>query len=109
KPLYAQMNGRGEFRIEGLAPGHYDLTAGTRSNGEQPARTPWLRGSLLDVDIEQVHDVTIRTQPRISGVIYGDITGINPVPKDVKIFASSSTHWSDASNDERQASYRMVD
>src|SRR5207248_731113 len=46
---------------------------------------------------------------RISGVIYGDITGINPVPKEVKIFASSSTHWSDVSNDEARASYRMVD
>src|SRR5207247_3752372 len=28
---------------------------------------------------------------------------------EVKIFASSSTHWSDSSNDETAASYRMID
>jgi hypothetical protein len=108
-PLSARTNAQGGFRLEGLAPGHYDVTAGTLAEPDQPRRKPWLRGSLPDVDVEQVHDVTIRTQPPISAVIYGNISGIDPKLNKVKIYAMSSGHWSDADNDETPASYRMID
>ena len=48
-----------------------------------------LKGSLPDVDVERVHDVTIRMKPRSSAVIYGDVAGIDPGSRQITVEASS--------------------
>lgn len=58
----------GVFELQGLVPGRYDFEAGIGS----PAS-----GSTADVDIEVVHDVTIRVERKPSGTIAGRVRGIN--------------------------------
>src|SRR5207244_4930460 len=71
---------QGAFRLEGLVPAHYDLSATTgRGDDTVPAEpAESLEGKLPDIDVERVHDVTIRTSPTLFGAIYGEITGVEP-------------------------------
>ena len=76
----ADTNEQGAFRLEGLVPVHYDLSATTARGDDtvpaEPAES--LEGKLTDIDVERVHDVTIRTKPALFGAIYGEITGVEP-------------------------------
>jgi hypothetical protein len=76
----AETDGQGAFRLRGLVPAHYDLFATTASDIDAvPAEgEESLDGKLLDVDVERVHDVTIRTSPGLFGAISGEMTGGEP-------------------------------
>ena len=58
----------GAFVLDAMLPARYDFTAGDEGSA--------LHGSLRDVDVEQVHDVTIRVESRPSGTIAGRIVGM---------------------------------
>jgi Carboxypeptidase regulatory-like domain len=58
----------GAFEMQGLVPGRYDFEVGHGSA---------ISGSARDVDIELVHDVTIRIERKPSGTIAGRVRGVN--------------------------------
>src|ERR1051325_4620842 len=103
----AQTDEQGAFRLEGLAPARYDLTAGESYGTERPAEL--FNGALPDVDVERVHAVTIRTKPRSAAVIFGDITGIDPEGKRITVYASSGDASTQSWRNEKPGQYRLSD
>lgn len=67
-PLSVSTNERGEFLFDALAPGRWDIE--TQRENE--------RGAAKDVDIEKVHDVTLRLEAHPTSTIAGRVTGLDP-------------------------------
>ena len=94
----AETGADGTFKFEGLAPGRYDVSAKVYDGA--------LEGELADVDVERVHEVTIRVSERPSAVIYGEISGIDPAGKQFRVEASSGN--GDATTTADANKYRMT-
>jgi len=63
----AKTGADGAFELQGLVAGRYDFEVGHGSA---------ISGSTRDVDIEVVHDVTIRMERKPSGTIAGRLRGV---------------------------------
>jgi carboxypeptidase family protein len=72
----------GAFRFENLAAARYDFLA-ERANAHE-------RGTVKDVDVTKVHDVTIRLETTPSSTIAGRVTGIDPVTQQISITATNN-------------------
>lgn len=66
----AHTDGSGAFTLEAMAPVRYDFRATSPRS--------LIVGELRDVDVEQVHDITIRVEQMPSGTIAGRVTGMKP-------------------------------
>src|SRR5205807_9675716 len=60
----------GEFFFEALAPARWDFTAERQESAE--------RGAVKDVDIEKVHDLTLRLESLPFATIVGRVSGLDP-------------------------------
>src|SRR5207237_2690608 len=96
---------RGAFRLKTLVPARYDLSA-TTAGDDDTAPAESLEGTLSDIDVERVHDVTIRTKPALFGAIYGEITGVEPHVS-VTIFLSRPNGQITSSSEAKPGDYRL--
>jgi protocatechuate 3,4-dioxygenase beta subunit len=72
---------RGAFRFEALSPAHYDFEAKHDQNG--------MRGAAHDVDVVQVHELTIHVDKHEGGTIRGRITGISTATRGAMVTATN--------------------
>ena len=64
----AETGQGGEFHIDGLAPARWDFVA--LGSGKH--------GAVKDVDVEKVHEVTIKFESLPAGTISGHVSGLDP-------------------------------
>jgi len=91
----AETNENGEFRFDDLSPARYTLAVGGGydSSAEMP------EGSVKDVDVEHVHEVTIRTKMPVHGTIYGEVTGNDLAGKEIAITVNAGDRWTPGQTD----------
>jgi protocatechuate 3,4-dioxygenase beta subunit len=60
----------GEFSFAALQPARWDFTAERERGGE--------RGVVKDIDVEKVHELTIKLEPMPVSTIFGQVSGLDP-------------------------------
>jgi hypothetical protein len=72
----------GAFRFDSLASARYDFEANDDEGGRY--------GEALDVDVEQVHEVTIRLEKHATATIVGRVKGLEPAAIVRTVFANDN-------------------
>src|ERR1051326_6772028 len=88
-------NENGEFRFDDLSPARYTLAVG--GGYDSSAEIP--EGSVKDVDVEHVHEVTIRTKMPVHGTIYGEVAGNDLAGKEITINVNGGDRWAQGRSD----------
>jgi len=70
---------RGSFRFESLLPARYDFNA----------KSERAHGAVHDVDVAQVHELTIRVEKHEGGTIRGHVTGVGTATRGVMVTATN--------------------
>jgi 5-hydroxyisourate hydrolase-like protein (transthyretin family) len=72
----------GAFRFTSLAPSRYEFSVSRTEDGE--------RATIRDVDVEKIHEVTIRLEKMASGTIVGKIAGIDSAAGMAMVMAANT-------------------
>lgn len=95
----AKSDESGRFHFDALAPARWDF----RVQRERPAQ----RGAVRDVDVENVHELTIRLEEMPTATIVGHVTGLDPSWPTRFVGATNLENVSSAGEINAEGDYRI--
>lgn len=98
--MTATTNENGEFSFDSLSAARYSLSVGNEVAGmfdDSAADAP--EGHVDDVDVEHVHDVTIRTKMPVYGAISGEVAGNDLAGRQITVNAQRDDRFAQARGD----------